>query len=193
MALTDTYKRLEHPPSDREVTPEELNFNQQWGRCELIDGKVILMSPAGHNHGKLGAELLILIGQYVKANKLGEVYAAETGFVFPNGKTVRAPDVMFLSTARIPPDMGEDVYLPIAPDFAVEVVSLSDKFSDATAKAESFLSAGVRLVWVVQPNDRSVHVFRQGQAVRVYKSGETLGGEDVLPGLNISVDQIFER
>jgi Uma2 family endonuclease len=193
MGITDTRVRSPHPPTNRDVTPEELLLNQQWGRCELIDGKVIQMSPAGHSHGKIAARLLGLVWQHVTKHSMGEIYTAETGFIYPDGKTVRAPDVMFVSTARIPADLPPDGYLTVAPDFAVEVVSFNDRLSNMLKKAESFIAAGVKLAWVVDPESQSVHVYKPDQPVRTFKTGETLSGDDILPGFTISVDAIFKR
>lgn len=189
---TLTQERLPAPPVDRPVTPEELYANPQWGRCELVKGRVIQMSPAGHFHGQYGADILFYITQHVKARKLGRVYTAETGFMFPDGKTVRAPDVMFLSAARVPPDLPFDGFLPVAPDLAVEVVSPADSFNEVTAKAESYLAVGVKLVWVVDPLGRRVYVYRPGDTVRRLDSSATLGGEDVLPGFALPVKALFE-
>ena len=192
MGTTYTYQRPPAPPTDRDVTPEELYFNQQWGRCELVDGKVILMSPAGHYHGEVGATLLILIGTYVRKKKLGKVYDGQTGFVYPNGKTVRAPDVMFLSKARIPRNLNRAGYLPVSPDFAIEVLSPEDSFAEVSAKAESYLAVGVKLVWVVLPDTQKVHVYRPGTSPEIFHADATLTGESVLPGFKLRISDVFE-
>lgn len=179
------------PPANHEITPEELYANPQWGRCELIDGKVIQMSPAGHTHGEVAMNLANVIYNHVKMRGLGKVYAAETGFLFPDGKTVRAPDVMFLSAKRIPTDLPDDGYLPVSPDFAGEVVSPEDNFKDVMAKAESYIAVGVKLVWILDPSGRRIHIYRPGQPVRRVEAGDKLSGEDVLPGLDVDVGALF--
>ena len=99
---------------------------------------------------------------------------------------------MFASAARIPADMPQRSYLPFAPDFAIEVVSWDDSFKDVTEKAESFIAAGVKLVWVVEPLDKRVYIFRPGRDVEHVDSSGTLRGEDVLPGFELPVAAIFE-
>jgi Uma2 family endonuclease len=151
------------------------------------------MSPAGHSHGKVAMKLARLVANFVETARIGMVYAAETGFVFPDGKTVRAPDVMFLSAVRVPADLPDEGFLPVAPDFAAEVVSPDDNFTDVVAKAESYLAAGVKLVWVVDPAGKRVYIYRPGKPVDRAGAGGKLSGEDVLPALEIDVDALFER
>ena len=101
-------------------------FASQNGRCELIEGNVRMMSPAGSEHGYVAAEILVLLGSHVRQHKLGRVYAAETGFIIQQSPdTVRAPDVAFISTDRLPEREGRG-FGTIMPDLVVEVISPSD-------------------------------------------------------------------
>jgi Uma2 family endonuclease len=186
-----TFERSVAPPTDREVTPEELYFNQQWGHCELVDGKVIQMSPVGRKHARIAIKLAALLYNHVAPRKLGEVYGTDAGFIFPNGKTVRAPDLMFISSARIASDLPDEGFLQLVPDFAIEVISPDDRFTEVVRKAESYLSVGVKLIWVVQPDGEAVHVYRPSAPVQVFHAGDILTGEDVLPQFTIEVREIF--
>lgn len=167
-------------------------------RYELDDGELIEMTPAGDTHGILAAWLLYLIMSYVVPRDLGEVTAAETGFVlYTNPQTgrdtVRAPDVGFIAKARLTP--RTDKYFRLAPDFVIEVVSPNDAANQIRRKVRQYLRAGTKLIWVVYPDedDRSVDVFRPDQTLETFKVGDTLDGGDVLPGFSLSVSEMFSR
>lgn len=164
-------------------------------RLELSEGMLIEMSPAGGKHGMLALRLGRLIGNYVEAHHLGETTAAETGYILgkrADGKdTVRAPDVGFISAARVPENGLPDGYIPFAPDLAVEVVSPNDDAEDIHHKVNQFLKAGTRLVWVAYPKTQSV-VVHTAQASHTLELDATLDGADVLPGFSLTVKAIFE-
>ncbi len=163
-------------------------------RFEVVKGVYIEMSPASALHGKVTSTLHFLIVSHVRKNRLGEVTAAETGFVLTRAPdTVRAADVGFISASRLSSTgIPETGFWPIAPDLAVEVVSPGDSSDDVQAKVEDYLSAGTRMVWVVYPKTRSVTVFRSLRDVKVLRADESLSGEDVLPGFECRVSEVFE-
>lgn len=151
------------------------------------------MPPAGERHGEISFEIGLLIGSYVKLHRLGRCYAAETGFVLSqNPDTVRAPDFAFTSTARLtgPPDRS---FSSIVPDLVVEVVSPSDRLAEVTRKALMWLDAGVRLVWVVDPETEVIMVHKSGDAAVTLLRGAdaTLSGEGVILGFAVQLNDIF--
>ena len=176
------------------VTAEELFASGDGGPVELIKGNLVMMSPAGGKHGKVANWIAHLLTGHSAAADLGEVTAAETGFLIGRSPdTVRAPDVGFVAASRVPPDGPPDSYWPFAPDLAVEVVSPSDRWTEIEAKARMWLEAGTRLVWVVDPHTRSVHVYRQTcDALRLVENDQ-LSGEDILPGFEVRVSQLFGK
>jgi Uma2 family endonuclease len=151
-------------------------------RTELVRGVLIVREPAGGRHGRVANELSRVIGNHVHAHALGAVYAAETGFTLARRPdTVRAPDVAFVRRERLP-DPEPTGFPDLAPDLVVEVVSPGDRAGEILAKVADWLSAGTRLVWVVDPERRLARVYRQdGTEVTISQGGE-LDGEDVLPG-----------
>ncbi|MSS71271.1 MAG: Uma2 family endonuclease [Candidatus Latescibacteria bacterium] len=174
------------------LTADDLLRTEHPGPCELAKGELIRMAPTGYGHGRLTVRIAVLLEQFVRPRDLGEVLGAETGFiVFRDPDTVRAPDVMFVSKERLSGEIDPDHFLPFAPDLAVEVVSPSNLWSEIEEKVEEYLEAGVRMIWIVNPRTRSITVYRSRSQVQILGSEDTLAGEDVLPGFNASVAEIF--
>ena len=120
---------------------------------ELVDGELRKMSPAGFEHGRVAMRIGASLSTFVIQRHLGEVTAAETGFVLRrNPDTVRAPGVAFVRQDRLVPSSG---YFPGPPDLAIEVVSPSDTYSEVDAKVLDWLRSGVRMVVVVDPSKKS--------------------------------------
>lgn len=161
-------------------------------RYELVNGELKKMSPAGHNHGKVTMRLALPIAQHVRTHRLGEVYAAETGFrLGSNPDTVRAPDIAFICQQRVD-EVGETKgYWPGAPDLAVEVLSPDDKVAEVEEKVAEWLAAGTKQVWVVSPKLRTVTVYHSRTNIIALTEKDFLDGGDVLPGFQINVGEVF--
>jgi Uma2 family endonuclease len=175
------------------MTAEELiEFPNDDYKYELVEGELIRMAPTGGEHGVLTISLGYLLYSHVKAQDLGIVCGAETGFVLRRTPdTVRAPDVSFVTKERIPASGVPKTYWPFAPDLAVEVVSPSDRFDEVQTKVAEYLTAGTRLVWVVDPATRTIFVYRSLRDVRALGGEDELNGEDVIPGFRCLVRQVF--
>ena len=175
------------------VTAEELLRKPDDGfRYELIKGELRKMVPAGSEHGYVAYRVALLLGQHVEANKLGRVYAAETGFrISANPDTVRAPDAAFVSRERVEKAGRVEGYWPGAPDMAVEVVSPNDTHTLFTEKALAWLDAGSHTVLVADPLQRTVTVYRSLDDIRVLTQDATLDGGDVVPGWRLPVADLF--
>ena len=151
-----------------------------------------MMSPAGSIHGDLALNLGARIRIYAEDHNLGRSFAAETGFLLEiSPDTVRAPDVSFVRTERLPAEGLPKSYFPGAPDLAVEVVSPNDRASDVQEKVQEWLRHGTLLVWVVEPESQTVIVYRSDGSATVLQKGGELDGEDVLPGFSYSLDRLF--
>lgn len=177
----------------RPVTAEELLRMPDDGfRYELVKGELRKMPPAGNEHGYRAAEIASELRNHVKANGLGRVYAAETGFlIHADPDTVRAPDAAFISRERLERVGPVGGYWPGAPDLAVEVVSPNDRHTDVVEKALDWLDAGCRMVLVVDPKQHTVTVYRSREDIRILTESDTINRADVLPGFSLPVTEIF--
>lgn len=160
---------------------ELLQLNLPNKRAELVRGVLAVREPAGFRHGAVAVAMTVAIGNFVHAHRLGIVVAAETGFTLRRDPdTVRAPDVAFVTTDRCPaPDTHG--FAELAPDLVVEVLSPDDRAGEVLSKVGDWLSAGGRLVWVLDPVQKVARVFRADGSVTLVGEHDVLDGEDVLP------------
>jgi len=173
------------------MTAEQLLHSPELGRCELVQGELIRMSPAGFEHGRLVMCVSLPLASHVQAHRLGVVIGAETGFLLARDPdTVRAPDVGFVRSERIPPGPLRG-FFPGAPDLAVEVLSPDDRASDVFAKVQDWLDAGARAVWVVDGPRETIAVYRAGGRMETLRPGDVLAGGDAVPGFSIAVAAVF--
>ena len=175
------------------MTESELaNLPDSELRHELVAGILVAEPLPSPLHDRTFRRLLRLLGDFVEARGLGEVFG-ETGFVLARDPdTVRGPDLSFVSRERLS-NFDDARFFPGAPDLAVEILSPSNRRGSMHAKVADYLVAGARLVWVVDPARRSMTTYRTLLAPRRLEYHETVSGEDVLPGLVIPLDAIFGR
>jgi Uma2 family endonuclease len=160
---------------------------------ELLRGELITMAPAGFDHGDIGSELLSRLRPFVKASELGVVVGPDTGYVLSRSPdTVRAPDVSFVQSSRMPSQRPAG-YFPGAPDLAVEVLSPRDTVQEMEDKVDEYLSAGTQLVWVVNPRRQTVSVYRKDGTIAILRRDDRLDGESVVPGFALSLAELFPK
>ncbi|MFL6210801.1 MAG: Uma2 family endonuclease [Pyrinomonadaceae bacterium] len=161
-------------------------------RYELIEGELKTMSPAGEEHGAVIMNLAAPLAMHVKANKLGTVFGAETGFkLASNPDTVLAPDIAFIRREQIEQTGLSKGFGTGSPDLAVEVLSPSDRDVKVKAKVAEWLANGARAVWVVSPKLRNVVIYRALTDVTVLTENDELDGAEVVPGFRCRVAEIF--
>ncbi len=177
----------------QQVGAEELLHIPDDGfRYELVRGELRRMNPAGSLHGRIAVRITWRLAQYVEKNRLGTVYAAETGFkLATDPDTVRAPDVAFVSRARVDAIGEVEGFWPEAPDLAVEVISPGDSYADVEEKVFDWLDAGTKMVVVVNPRQRSATVYKSPADIAVLAETDVLDGADVVPGFELAVREIF--
>jgi Uma2 family endonuclease len=173
------------------TTAQQLLQATGLGRCELVRGELVMMSPSGAEHCRVIAKITVRLGTFVEQHALGEILGAEGGFLIARDPdTVRAPDVAFIARQRCPTPFPTE-FFPGPPDLAVEVLSPSDRASEVLAKVQDWLDAGCGAVWVVDPATRTLTVYRGRSGVEVFRPGDELPGGDLLPGFRLAVAEIF--
>jgi Uma2 family endonuclease len=162
------------------------------GEHELIRGELREMSPSSAEPTYVTINVSSSLFPHVRERRLGVVTSADGGFVlFPDRRTVVAPDLGFIRRERIPRDFDYQHYFPLPPDLALEVVSPSDSYAEVMEKVDLYLEAGVQLIWVAIPQRRVVVVYRPDRAPKTLTENDDLDGEDVIPGFRMAVRAVF--
>jgi Uma2 family endonuclease len=158
---------------------------------ELVRGEIITMPPPGFRHGVRQISAASLLHQYAVSSGRGRV-TVETGVVTEvDPDSVRGPDVSFWSYERLPAELEPEGYPDVAPDLIVEVLSPHDRRKKMLEKVRELLARGVRMVWIIDPEDRTVEIYRSPDEGRILRENATLSGEDVLPGFSCKVADLF--
>ena len=173
------------------MTAQQLLDAPELGRCELLEGELVTMSPAGYEHGVVAGRLHTRLATFVEQRSLGTVTAAETGFqIGHDPDTVRAPDVGFIRSDRVPPERTRG-YFQGPPDLAVEVVSPGDTAGEVLSKVRDWLLAGCRSVWVVDPTSQTISVYGGSHEPAMLTAADQLTDEAMLPGFRLRVADVF--
>ncbi|MBJ7297530.1 MULTISPECIES: Uma2 family endonuclease [unclassified Dolichospermum] len=162
-------------------------------RLELsAQGELSIMSPTGGETGDRNLELGGQVWFWNRQNGLGKAFDSSTGFKLPNGAT-RSPDVSWIKIERwnaLTPEQRKR-FLPLCPDFVIELVSESDDLADTQAKMREYIANGLRLGWLINPKNKQVEIYRPNQEIEVLQSPANLSGENVLPGFILDLQPIF--
>lgn len=175
------------------MTAEELDrLPPGRARFELIQGQLRVMEPGGFEHGQACVEAAFLLHAHVREQQLGgATVGAETGFILETDPlTVRAPDAAWLSPETRAREGRVTGYWPGAPDFAIEVVSPGDRYSEVHAKALDWIEAGCRLLLVVDPDSRRVTAYRRGREAS-HGPDDVVECSDVVPGFAPRVAELL--
>ena len=151
-------------------------------------GELFIMPPVGGESGNREAELIADLAIWNRQTGLGFTFSSSTIFKLPNGAD-RSPDAAWIRRERweaLTPEQRRK-FPPIAPDFVIELRSATDELEMLRAKMREYLDAGVRLGWLINPQQQQVEVYRLGQEAQVYELPTELSGEDVLPGFTLSL------
>ncbi|MGB7415773.1 MAG: Uma2 family endonuclease [Thermosynechococcaceae cyanobacterium] len=146
-------------------------------------GELIIMPPVGGESGEKEADFIIDLGIWNRQTKLGKVFSSSTVFKLPRGGD-RSPDAAWVKLEhwnRLTQEQQKK-FPPLCPDFVIELRSESDRLKPLQAKMQEYLDSGLRLGWLINPQDQTVEIYRPAKAVEVIEYPATLSGEDVLPG-----------
>ncbi len=162
-------------------------------RYEIVNGELVDMGNSGALHGYVCSLLLAALMGFVLPNKLGVILDSSTAFKMKNGNK-RSPDISFFAKERLQ-GVTElpSGFLEGAPDLAVEVLSPSNTVEEIDGKIVEYFENGARLVWVVNPGQHYILVYRSAQEPdRLLKSVDSLDGEEVVPGFSFPVANLFQ-
>jgi Uma2 family endonuclease len=179
----------------RRLTEAEFLASSDFDGFELVDGVPVEVNMGGTS-AWVGTQISYQIARFLHESGTGGlVFAQETAFkAWPQRPDhLRKPDTMYFVPGRYPGDLPPDGTIDRAPDLAVEVVSLNDDARELDLKVQEYLRAGIRLIWVIYPDTHNIHTIRASGQDADIGSGATLSGEEILPGFEVPVDDLFPR
>ncbi|BAB76553.1 Uma2 family endonuclease [Anabaena sp. FACHB-709] len=155
-------------------------------------GELIIMPPTGGETGRSNVNLILQVASWNEINHGGEVFDSSTGFTLPNGAD-RSPDVSWVEKSRWEALTKEqrEKFIPLCPDFVIEIMSPSDSLKKVQEKMFEYRSNGCRLGWLINRKRQEVEIYRPEQEVEILTLPQTLSGEDVLPGFILNLQRIW--
>jgi Uma2 family endonuclease len=179
----------------------DLTDEQFWQLCHNNDdlrfettarGELIIMSPTGGYTSDRNADLTYQLKAWSRQNNLGKVFDSNGGFVLPNGAK-RSPDSSWLKMERWDALTEEErnKFLPLCPDFAIELMSPSDTLPKTREKMEEYMENGAQLGWLINRTKRQVEIYRPNREVEILENPQTVSGENVLPGFVLDLATIW--
>jgi len=180
----------------------ELTDDQFFEFCQInrdlriertAEGDLVIMPPEGGETGHRSILLGMFLTQWALQDGTGVTFGSSTGFNLPNG-AMRAPDAAWVRRSRLATLTTDQKqkFLPLCPDFVVEIRSPSDRLSLAQAKMQEYLDNGAQLGWLIDPLSRQVYVYRPNRPVERVENPATVAGDPVLPGFVLDLPQIWE-
>ena len=173
------------------ITGDELLAMGDIGRCELIDGEIVRMSPTGEVHGYLESRLTFFLYGFNQETQAGWILGGEVGiYIQRNPDRIRGADLAFWSRGRLP-DGPSTGFSGVAPDLIVEILSPTDRWAGMRQKIDDYFSIGVGELWIIGPEDEAVFVYRSATRRTALHRGDTLVGSGSLDGFTLPVAELF--
>ncbi|MCI0536042.1 MAG: Uma2 family endonuclease [Verrucomicrobiales bacterium] len=200
--MAEVLTQIEHDPLVVHTSPAlEMDDAQFFEFCRInhdlriertAKGDLVIMPPAGGSSGLGNARLTYVFSEWAHREGRGRVFDSSTGFKLPNGAT-RSPDVSWVRNERIMRLTDEEFekFLPLCPDFVLELHSPSDPLRGVKDKMEEYMANGARLGWLLDPVGKQVHVYRSGRPPEILDQPSQISGAPVLKGFVLDVPQIW--
>ncbi len=194
--IPEGQRRLHLPPGTLDWSEDEFFKFCQANRDLRIEraanGEVVVMSPAGGYSGYRGMEVAQQLGAWAKKDKTGVAFDSSAGFRLPSG-AMRSPDAAWVRLSRLLEltQREKEQFIPLCPDFVIEVASPSDEISVLQEKMREYVQAGLRLGWLIIPASTQVEVYTPSE-VGVLESPATLSADPVLPGFTLELALIWK-
>ncbi len=156
-------------------------------------GEIIIMPPTGWETGNKNAEITIQLGIWAKQNGRGKSADSSAGYKMPNGATV-SPDASWILKERLEKvsPAKRRKFLPLAPDFVIELRSASDSLPKLKEKMREYIENGVSLGWLIDPTERKIYVYRAEKEVETLENPSEISGEPLLKGFALNLKEIWE-
>jgi Uma2 family endonuclease len=201
--MTETRVRTEYPPvvlhmhpaidMDDEQFFEFCQINRDWRIERTAEGDLEIMPPTGGETGNRNSILTAMLTNWALRDGTGATFDSSTGFRLPNG-AVRAPDAAWVRRERLEELTAEQKrrFLPLCPDFVVELRSPSDRLETLQGKMREYIENGARLGWLLDAPDRQVYVYRPGKEIEHLEGASSLPGGPELPGFELDLRRVWE-
>lgn len=156
------------------------------------NGEILIMPPTGGESGRLNFRIAMQLGRWVERDGTGVGFDSSTGFLLPNGAE-RSPDASWISLARWDAltRAQRRSFPPLCPDFVIELKSPSDSLASLQEKLEEYIACGARLGWLLDPDARTVHVYRPNSAPNVLNGPSSVDAAPELPGFVLDLSEVW--
>ncbi|MFL9817623.1 Uma2 family endonuclease [Tolypothrix campylonemoides VB511288_2] len=173
---------------------QELQTEHPDWQMELVDGSIVVMGPSDYESEEVGLEFARQLANWVRPRKLGRVTGSSAGFILPTTKEqgerdLRAPDVSFVKADRLKKTKRD--FVELVPDLTVEVKSKTDRIKVLVEKIQLFLELGSTVGILIDPDERTVTVYRLAQSPTVLRDSDRLTLPDLLPGWELTVSELW--
>ncbi len=155
-------------------------------------GEIIIMPPTGAETGYRNGDLNVQLGAWAKKDGRGRAFDSNTEFVLPGGAAF-APDASWVATNRLAAFSKEQKrkFLPLCPDFVVELMSPGDRLPGVQSKMKEWMANGALLGWLIDPDNRTVYVYRPGVDAEALVDIRSLNGESPIAGFELQLEDIW--